>query len=110
MVGLSEGQAQINLHATPNYNKAQASGLYISSSRGNVTIEQAIAATVKLYELQQGQKIRPTSDAQRRFTNVSSTYREAAQKAYTIGIIDQVPNPQRTITYVQLLDLLQEVM
>ena len=44
------------------------------------------------------------------FYNVSMNYREAASKAYAIGLIDAIDSPQSMITYEELCDWLIQVI
>ena len=110
LLGVRLNRDSINLvaGATSNdYEKAKAAGLYISSSRGNITKEQALAGIVKLYEINYGYKIKPSHIV---FYNVSMNYREAASKAYAIGLIDAIDSPQSMITYEELCDWLIQVI
>lgn len=110
ILGIRLNRNPINLvtgATSDDYEKAKAAGLYISSSRGNVTKEQALAGMIKLYEINHGYKIKPSN---RTFNNVSITYREAASKAYAIGLIDSIENPQSTITYEALCDWMIQVI
>lgn len=104
LLGIAKNKSAIDLtqNATAaDYAAAKASGLYISSSTGNVTREQALAGVVKLYELKHGTKIKASNMV---FSNVSSNYRSAASKAYAVGIIDSMQNPQASVTYGELCD------
>lgn len=110
LLGIRLNRDVINLGAgatTDDYAKAKAAGLYTSSSRGNVTKEQALAGIIKLYEINHGYKIKPSNMT---FNNVSITYREAASKAYAIGLIETMTDPQSPITYEELCDWIIQVI
>ena len=110
LLGIRLNRDVINLGAgatTDDYAKAKAAGLYTSSSRGNVTKEQALAGIIKLYEINHGYKIKPSNMT---FNNVSSTYREAVSKAYAIGLIETMTDPQSPITYEELCDWIIQVI
>lgn len=110
LLGIRLNRDVINLGAgatTDDYAKAKAAGLYTSSSRGNVTKEQALAGIIKLYEINHGYQIKPSNMT---FNNVSSTYREAASKAYAVGLIETMTDPQSTITYEELCDWIIQVI
>lgn len=110
LLGIRLNREVINLGAgatTDDYAKAKAAGLYTSSSRGNVTKEQALAGIIKLYEINHGYQIKPSNMT---FNNVSSTYREAASKAYAVGLIETMTDPQSTITYEELCDWIIQVI
>lgn len=110
ILGLSLNRNGIDLTSgasTDDYTKAKIAGLYISNSRTNVSKEQALAGVVKLYELKNRYQIKSSNLS---FDNVSSSYKEAASKAYAIGLIeDTLVNPQGTITYGELCDWLIQV-
>ena len=110
ILGIRLNRDSINLTTAAtadDYAKAKAAGLYISNGRGSVTMEQALSGIVKLYEINHGYKIKPSS---RTFGNVSISYREAASKAYAIGLIESIENPQGTLTYEELCDWLIQVL
>lgn len=110
MLGIAEGSSSIDLTTVPTSSmiaKAKTSGLYISSNTGEITKEQAIAGAVKLYELTHQRSVKPSSMT---FSNVSSTYREAAAKAYAIGLVTTINNPTGKITYSELCDLIVQAI
>ena len=104
MLGIAKNSKAIDLTQSASqadYSAAKASGLYISSARGNVTKEQALAGVVKLYEMKHGYKLKASNMS---FSNVSSNYKEAVSKAYAAGIIEAMNDPQANVTYGQLCD------
>ena len=108
MLGVAQNKSQIDLTA-PAYadslTKAKSAGIYISSSSGPVNEEQAIAGIIKLYELKNGYKIKPSTV---RLGGVSRDYQEAVSKAYALGLIEAI-NPTRPITYGVLCDWILQV-
>lgn len=108
MLGVAQNKSQIDLTA-PAYadslTKAKSAGIYISSSSGPVNEEQAIAGIIKLYELKNGYKIKPSTV---RLGGVSRDYQEAVSKAYALGLIEAI-NPTRPITYEVLCDWILQV-
>lgn len=110
LLGIQLGRTPINLSASvsaSDYAKAKAAGLYISSSRGNLTKEQALAGVVKLYEITNGYQIKPSNQV---FNKVSTNYKQAASKAYAIGLIESMENPQSTLNYEMLCDWVLQVV
>lgn len=110
LLGIRLNRDPINLvtgATSDDYEKAKAAGFYVSSSRGNVTKEQALSGIIKLYEINHGYQIKPSNMS---FNNVSIAYREAASKAYAIGLIDSMENPQSMITYEELCDWMIQVV
>ncbi|MBP3888871.1 MAG: hypothetical protein J6F30_14680 [Cellulosilyticum sp.] len=104
MLGIAEDSKGINLteQASSNdYAAAKKAGIYISDSKGNITKEQALAGAVRLYEIKKGYKVKPSNQT---FSGVSSRYKEAVSKAYAIGMIDSIKDPQDSITYGELCD------
>ena len=104
MLGIAENSRAINLTqqaTSADYAAAKASGIYISNAKGNVTREQALAGAVRLYEIKKGYKIKPSNYT---IDGVSSAYREAASKAYAIGMIESLDEPRAAVTYGELCD------
>lgn len=104
MVGIAENSKAIDLTAGAtalDYQKASAAGFYTSATRGTVTKEQALAGAVKLYEMKHGNKIKASNVS---FSNASYAYREALSKAYAVGMIDSMSNPQGSVNYEELCD------
>ena len=104
MLGIAEDGKSIDLTqaaTAADYKAAKLSGIFTSDARGNITKEQALAGAVKLYEMKHGNKVKPSN---MKFNNVSASYREAASKAYAIGMIDSITSPQASINYGQLCD------
>ena len=87
------------------FSKAKTASIYISSNRGAVTQEQAIAGIVKLYELKSGYKVRPSST---QLKGVSAEYKDSVAKAYALGLIDRI-SPQDNVTYATLCDWILQV-
>lgn len=109
LMGIAQNQTSINLTQKASsdlLNKAKTAGIYVSSNSGTITEEQAIAGIVKLYEIKNGYKIKPSSMS---FSNVSANYREAVRKAYAIGLITDI-NPQAKVTYGTLCDWVAQVV
>ncbi len=108
LLGIAQNKSSIDL-AAPIYSdtltRARTTGIYTETSSGGVNEEQAIAGVVKLYELKTGYKIKPSSVA---FSHVSSPYREAARKAYAIGLIESM-NPKQPVSYATLCDWILQV-
>ncbi len=108
LMGIAENKSSINLTQKASnelLNRAKKAGVYISSNSGPITEEQAIAGIIKLYELKNGYKIKPSSAS---FLNVNANYREAVRKAYAIGLITDI-NPQAKVTYGTLCDWVAQV-
>ena len=105
VLGVAQNSKSINLvqgASESDYKAAKTAGIYISSARGKVTKEQAVAGVVKLYEIKNG-KVKPSNMT---FNKVSSNYKQAVSKAYAIGMIQSMDNPQEAITYGELCDLI----
>ncbi len=108
LLGMAQNKATIDLTAevsSETKEKVKTIGLYISSSTGYITQEQALNGVVKLYELKTGYKIKPSTMS---FNHVSKNYRESVAKAYAIGLITDI-DPQAKITYSMLCDWLVKV-
>lgn len=106
LLGIARNADTIDLTTSAtetDYNAAKASGLYISNVRGAISKEQALNGCVRLYEMKHGNAIKPSNADLNGF---SSNYQQAAQKAYAVGMISTVSNPQETITYGELFDWL----
>lgn len=104
LMGIAKGYVDIDLDATTSEtrNKAKAAGFYIENGPGLVTQEQALHAVVRLYETKTGNRVKPSSVT---FSGVSPKYKESVQKAYALGLINQV-RPNETINYGQLASLI----
>jgi len=110
MLGIAEKKAQIHPDAgltSSQISRASNSGLYTGNVNSALTQEAAISGVVKLYELSHGIAIRPQTN--RSVSNISSSYRTNIQKAYTIGLIDNI-QPKQAINYRQLFDLIEQVI
>lgn len=108
ILGVAEKRSSIDLTTAITYDevaKARNLGIYIGSNSGAITEEQAIAGIVKLYELTNGYQVKPSS---RNFSGVSSNYKTAVQKAYAVGLIEEI-NPQHMVTYSQLVQWILQV-
>ena len=62
---------------------------------------------VKLYEITHGYQIKPSNQV---FNKVSANYKQAASKAYAVGLIEEMENPQSTINYETLCDWMLQVI
>jgi hypothetical protein len=108
LLGTAQNKGAVDLTASASSDsitKAKSAGLYIGSNTLVVTEEQAIAGIVKLYELKNGYKVKASSV---KFNNVAQPYREAASKAYAIGLIETI-NPKASVTYGTLCDWILQV-
>lgn len=106
LLGIAKNASAIDLTTSAteaDYNAAKASGLYISNVRGAISKEQALNGCIRLYEMKHGNAIKPSNAT---LDGFSSNYQQAAQKAYAVGMISKVANPQQTITYGELFDWL----
>ena len=109
LIGISTKKDAIDMTAAPtadDYSKAKKAGIYISSSKGALTKEQALAGIVKLYELNTGVHVKPSNV---KINGTSAAYKDAVGKAYAIGLIDDL-KPQQKITYEELCDWLVQVV
>lgn len=110
ILGIAEKRSQIKLDVGPTSQelyRAKNAGLYISQTSSPLTQEAAISGLVRLYELSHGVSVRPETRE-----NVSAVWREYQnniQKAYTLGLIDNI-NPKQPITYQELFNLIEQVI
>lgn len=110
LLGIQLGRTSIQLSTQPtasDYAKAKAAGLYVSNNRGALTQEQALAGVVKLYEITHGYPIKASNKV---FNKVSANYKQAASKAYAIGLIETMETPQSTLNYEMLCDWVIQVV
>lgn len=110
MLGIAEKKSQIHPDASltsSEISRASNSGIYTGNVNSVLTQEAAISGVIKLYELSHGIAIRPQTN--RSVSNISSSYRTNIQKAYTIGLIDNI-EPKQAINYKQLFDLIEQVI
>ncbi len=108
LLGIAQNKSEINLASAMHadiLSKAKAAGLYTDTNAGVISEEQALLGVVKLYELKNGFKIKPSSI---KFANVGAKYQEAAAKAYAIGLIEDI-NPKQPVTYEVLCDWILQV-
>lgn len=109
LVGIAQNKSVIDLGSPMSSelrSKAKTAQIYISTQDGVVTQEQAISGVVRLYELRNGSRIKPSTA---RVEGVSSAYKESIGKAYAIGLIDDI-TPSAPVTYSQLCDWIIQVL
>lgn len=109
LLGMANGYSVIDLDtrvSESSLRQARASQIYIGDRRGYVTQEQAIHGVVRLYEMNTGYRVKPSSKT---FAGVSPEYRESVSKAYALGMIEDI-SPKSTVTYGQLSMLLTFVL
>lgn len=108
ILGIAQGYTDINMDAdvVQNRKKASAANIYTEARPGTVTQEQALHAVVRLYEMTSGNRVKASSVSVR---GVSQVYKEGVQKAYALGIVNDVA-PQQTVTYGELAELIVMVL
>ena len=109
LIGIAENSSSINLGAGVSgdmRNKASRSGIYTSNNGGTINQEEAISGLVRVYELKNGYKVKPSAV---RFTNVGNSYRENISKAYALGLITDIM-PKAKVTYGELCEWIEQIL